>query len=201
MDGILSRKKMKGDGKDILPSVSVRCHFNFCSPEFQEWNGEPDYSVLSQWLCSVTVCNVHYIPWANNILSILGKVLINFGLGWKSLGRNLGEASCWQLTMAVSLTSPSCWCFFLFTVIFYEIMYDCRQAWLPMASRCPPVCAAKSKGLTPSEHSGKRKSSLVKCLYDYALKENCSPSEEILSRVASLKLSCRSSTHCGERGR
>ena len=62
MDGILSRKKMKGDGKDILPSVSVRCHFNFCSPEFQEWNGEPDYSVLSQWLCSVTVCNVHYIP-------------------------------------------------------------------------------------------------------------------------------------------
>ena len=35
MDGILSRKKMKGDGKDILPSVSVRCHFNFCLlPEF-----------------------------------------------------------------------------------------------------------------------------------------------------------------------
>ena len=29
MDGILSRKKMKGDGKDILPSVSVRCHFIF----------------------------------------------------------------------------------------------------------------------------------------------------------------------------
>ena len=147
------------------------------------------------------MCNVHYIPRANNILSILGKVLINFGLGWNSLGRNLGEASCWQLTMAVSLTSPSSWCFFLLAVIFYEIMYDCRQAWLPMASRCPPVCAAKSKGLTPSKHSGKRKSSLVKCLYDYALKENCSPSEEILSRVASLKLSCRSSTHCGGRGR
>ena len=135
-------------------------YFAFCLREvpfqflFIVWNGEPDYSV----------CNVHYIPRANNILSILGKVLINFGLGWNSLGRNLGEASCWQLTMAMPLTSPSSWCFFLFAVIFYEIMYDCRQAWLPMASRCPPVCAAKSKGLTPSEHSGKRKSSLVKCL-------------------------------------
>ena len=80
VDEKLTRKRIKGDGEEILPAVSVRCPF-------------PSYLTHTTLESKVAV-KVHpfYILTVQVTLVLeIGKVFTSFGLGWNLWGMNLEE--------------------------------------------------------------------------------------------------------------